>query len=78
MALVGVCSDVLNGNCIGSLIYQEVYLLPPDSAPMLELLLAGGFDADVAQVGFIGVISLFVAGLTVGMIVNQVRQLRRA
>jgi hypothetical protein len=43
---------------------------------MLELLLAGGFDPEVAMYGFFGVMSLWAAGLAVGLIINQLRKLR--
>lgn len=77
MALVPVCSSIdVNGLCDGVVTYVDAYLLPPDSAPMLELLLAGGFDADLANIGFFGVISLFVAGFTVGTIINLIRKTR--
>jgi len=77
MALIPVCSSVDSGGlCDGTINYIDAYLLPVDSAPMLELLLAGGFDSELASVGFFGVISLFVVGLTVGLIVNQIRKLR--
>jgi len=56
--------------------YAEAYLLPSDSAPMLGLLLSGGFDPEYAQVGFIGIMSLFAAGLTVGIIILMIRKLR--
>jgi hypothetical protein len=78
MALIPVCSSVDgNGLCDGVITYADAYLLPSDSAPMLELLLAGGFDAEVALIGFGGVITLFVTGLTVGMIVQQIRLMRK-
>ncbi len=77
MALIPVCSSIdTQGSCVGTVSYIDAYLLPPDSAPMLELLLVGGFDGDVAMLGFFSVISLFVVGFTTGIIVNQIRKLR--
>jgi len=77
MDYIPVCSSIdAGGLCDGVITYTTAYLLPPDSAPMLELLLAGGFDEELAMIGFFGVISLFVAGFTVGIIVNQIRKLR--
>jgi len=77
MALIPVCSSVdSSGLCDGTINYIDAYLLPIDSAPMLELLLTGGFDEEVAMLGFFGVITLFVAGFTVGIIAQQIRKLR--
>jgi hypothetical protein len=77
MALIPVCSSVDGfGLCDGTIEYIDAYLLPVDSAPMLELLLAGGFDEEVAMLGFFGVVSLWVAGLSVGLIINLIRKLR--
>lgn len=45
-------------------------------ASNMALLIAGGFDADAATVGFAGVITLFAVGLGVGLIVQVIRKLR--
>lgn len=74
---IPVCSSIdAGGLCDGVITYTAAYLLPIDSAPMLELLLTGGFDEEIAMIGFFGVISLHVAGLSVGMIINVIRKLR--
>lgn len=78
MSLVAVCSQITSGVCTGTITYSDVYLLPPDSAAMLELLLAGGFDAEVAAIGFLGIVSLWATGLGAGLIVNLIRKLRGA
>lgn len=71
-----VCDSLdASNNCVNPQLI-DAYLLPPDSAPMLELLLAGGYDSETVLLGFFAVISLFVTGLTVGLIISQVRKLR--
>jgi hypothetical protein len=76
-SIIAVCSSIDSGGaCDGTISYVTAYLLPVDSAPMLELLLAGGFDEEIAMLGFFGVISLFVAGFSVGIIANIIRKLR--
>jgi len=74
--LVQSCDVVEAGLCVGNLTWEPVYLLPPDSSTQLSLLLAGGFDVQTAELGFLGVITLFVAGLSVGFIINMIRKLR--
>jgi len=77
MSFIPVCGSIdVNGLCDGTITYVDAYLLPADSAPMLGLLLAGGFDSELATIAFFGVISLFVVGFTVGIIINQLRKLR--
>lgn len=76
MALIQTCESLDTGNQCVNPSYVDAYLLPPDSAPMLELLLAGGFNEDAAMAGFLGVFTLFAAGLAVGIIVNLIRKLR--
>lgn len=45
-----------------------------DNSSMINLLLSGGFDADAALIGFAGVVSVFVVGLSAGVVVNTVRK----
>jgi len=54
----------------------EAALLPPHADSQLTLLLNGGFSIEAAQTGFFGVISLWIAGITVGLIIAQIRKLR--
>lgn len=71
-----VCDELdATNNCVNPQLVNA-YLLPPDSAPMLELLLAGGYDSETVLLGFGAVISLFVTGLCVGLIISSVRKLR--
>lgn len=54
----------------------EGVLLPSSSDGQLSLLLNGGFSIEAAEQGFFGVMTLWVAGLTVGIIISQLRKLR--
>jgi hypothetical protein len=51
-------------------------ILPPSSDGQLSLLLNGGFSIDAAGQGFIGIMSLWVAGVTVGLIISLIRKVR--
>jgi hypothetical protein len=42
----------------------------------IELLLNGGWNQDAFNLAFMGVLSLWVTGLTVGIIIAQVRKAR--
>lgn len=74
--LINICTSVDTNNVCLETEFVSAYLLPPDSAPMLGLLLAGGFDSETALLGFMGVITLFVTGLTVGIVISQIRKAR--
>jgi len=74
---VQVCDAINADSCVGNLTWESVYLLPPDSSTQLSLLLGGGFDPDVAQLGFLSVITLFAVGFSTGLIINQIRKLRK-
>ena len=79
LELIAVCNDVgaVSGvtSCI-DIVYKSASVLPPNAESNIELLLLGGFDPDVVQLGFIGVVSLWVVGLTVGLIASLVRKMR--
>jgi len=74
---IQVCSSIdAGGLCDGTITYSPAYLLPPDSATQLGLLLGGGFDVQMAEIGFLGVITLFATGLAVGTIISVIKKLR--
>ena len=74
---VVVCADVdpSNGSCIGETTYMA-YLLPPEAGPQSEMFLTGGFDSEVAALGFTAMLTLWVAGFGIGLIINVVRKMR--
>lgn len=50
--------------------------MSPEAEALSSLILNGGIDLDMLGVGFVSVISLWGAGLTVGIILSQIRKLR--
>jgi len=64
----------LNGvsleNCIDFLLFT------PAEVDTVNLLLNGGFDAESFGIGFGGIISLWITGLAIGMIISQVRKVK--
>lgn len=74
---VRVCVDLdLDTSVCNSESFKPAYLIAPDDSTGAELFLSGGVDYEVIQVGFMGVLSLFIAGLTIGLILRQIKQLR--
>lgn len=53
------------------------YVLPPEAGGQIDLLIHGGFDPELFQVGFMGTLSMFSVGFGVGLIISQIRKLRR-
>lgn len=53
------------------------YVLPAETGGQLDLLIQGGFDPELFQIGFIGTLTLFAIGFGVGLIISQLRKLKR-
>ena len=53
------------------------YVLPPEAEGQLDLLLQGGFSTELFQVGFAGTLTLFAIGFGVGLVISQLRKLKR-
>ncbi len=74
---VRVCESLnLDNGVCSSESYKPAYLIAPEDTTGAQLFLSGGVDYEVIQLGFMGVISLFIAGLTIGLILRQIKQLR--
>ena len=80
MSLVAICVDpileldeTITCNEVG---YVNAFLMQPEAEGLSALILNGGIDLDMVETGFLGVMSLWVAGLTVGIILSQIRKLR--
>lgn len=56
--------------------YVEAYLMPLEAQGISSLILNGGIDLDFVALGFTSVFGLWAAGLTVGIILSQIRKLR--
>jgi len=72
MDYIRACIDEL---CTDTVI-TAVHLLPPEASTYTDLIMSGGFDPELTKLGFFGVMGLWAAGLTVGIIVQQIRKLR--
>lgn len=53
------------------------YILPPTAEGQLDLLVQGGFSEDLFRIGFIGTLSCFAVGFGIGLVISQVRKLKR-
>lgn len=62
--------------CESFSIVQNVYLFDLSQAPMIDLILNGGFDPEAFGVAFSGILALFAAGAATGIIISQVRKLK--
>lgn len=57
--------------------WTETYVVTPEQQAQIELLANGGFDSDTFQTFFIGTMGLFAVGFAVGIIISQLRKMRR-
>lgn len=53
------------------------YVLPASAGDQLDLLIQGGFDPELFQIGFIGTLTLFAIGFGVGLVISQLRKIKR-
>jgi hypothetical protein len=53
------------------------YVLPPEAGGQLDLLLQGGFSPELFGIGFSGTLTLFAIGFSVGLVISQLRKLKR-
>jgi len=60
----------------GALAWQQAYLIPPEAAGYVDILVSGGFDAQSFAVGFGGVLMVFAIGLSAGWIASILRRMR--
>ncbi|MBV7564163.1 hypothetical protein KW827_16490 [Pseudomonas sp. sia0905] len=56
--------------------WQQTYLIPPEAAGYVDILVSGGFSPEAFGIGFVGVLSVFVTGLAVGWIASLLRKAR--
>jgi hypothetical protein len=57
--------------------WVDTYVLTPDEQAQLQLVVNGGFDADTFTMFFGATLLLFATGFTVGIIISQIRKVRR-
>lgn len=56
--------------------WQQAYLIPPEAAGYVDILVSGGFSAEAFAIGFGGVLLTFVIGLSGGWIASILRRMR--
>lgn len=72
-----VCQTFSSGSC-SSQVWVDAYVVTPDQEAQLNLLSSGGFDSDTFATFFEGTLALFAVGFTVGIIISQIRKVRRS
>ncbi|MEE5058202.1 hypothetical protein V2J93_05345 [Pseudomonas alliivorans] len=58
--------------------WSETYVVTPEQQAQLDLLITGGFDTEIFLQFFWGTIMLFIVGFGTGIIISQVRKIRRS
>lgn len=58
------------------LAWQQAYLIPPEAAGYVDILVNGGFDRESFAIGVAGVIGSFVTGLLTGWVASLLRKAR--
>lgn len=66
-----------DGTACSSQAWVESYVVTPDQQAQLNLLTNGGFDSEMFLTFFMGTLMLFATGFAVGIIISQVRKMRR-
>ncbi|MWV13746.1 hypothetical protein F3I62_16725 [Pseudomonas sp. R-28-1W-6] len=66
-----------NSASCSSFEWIQGYVLPPEAEGQLDLLIQGGFSAELFQIGFGGTLTLFAIGFGVGLVISQLRKLKR-
>ncbi|GEM_PF-1750815 len=56
--------------------WQQAYLIPPEAAGAIEVLVNGGFSLEAFSIGAAGVMGAFVTGLLTGWNASLLRKAR--
>lgn len=56
--------------------WQQTYLIPPEAAGYVDILVNGGFHPESFGIGFFGVMGVFATGLSIGWIASLLRKMR--
>lgn len=73
----GMSADSGGGSLCNNQQWVSTYVVTPDQAAQLELLTTGGFDTNSFSLFFSGTLLLFATGFAVGIIISQLRKIRR-
>ena len=57
--------------------WTETYVVTPEQQAQLDLVINGGFDPEVFATFFTATLMLFATGFAVGIIISQLRKMRR-
>lgn len=74
--LVLVCSSFDGATCVQQE-FVQAYLLPATAGEQLDLLLQGGFSAELFNAGFMGMLTLFATGFGIGLVLSVLRKAKR-
>ncbi|WP_454255710.1 hypothetical protein [Pseudomonas sp. Marseille-Q8238] len=56
--------------------WHQAYLIPPEAAGYVDILVNGGFSPEAFGVGFLGTLSVFLIGLSGGAVASILRRVR--
>ncbi|HFH2852844.1 TPA: hypothetical protein ACGJSG_006538, partial [Pseudomonas aeruginosa] len=56
------------------LAWQQAYLIPPEAAGYVDILVNGGFSPEAFGIGAAGVLGSFVTGLLIGWVASLLRK----
>lgn len=54
--------------------WQQAYLIPPEAAGYVDILVNGGFSPEAFGIGAAGVLGAFVTGLITGWVASLLRK----
>ncbi|MCY1366317.1 hypothetical protein D9M69_532090 [compost metagenome] len=54
--------------------WQQAYLIPPEAAGYVDILVNGGFSPEAFGIGAAGVLGAFVTGLLTGWVASLLRK----
>lgn len=57
--------------------WTETYVVTPEQQAQLDLVINGGFDPEIFTFFFSATLMLFATGFAVGIIISQLRKMRR-
>jgi uncharacterized membrane protein YjjP (DUF1212 family) len=57
--------------------WVDTYVVTPDEQAQLQLVIQGGFDSSSFSLFFGGTLLMFATGFAVGIVISQLRKLRR-
>ncbi|HCA1452958.1 TPA: hypothetical protein MNK97_005285 [Klebsiella pneumoniae] len=57
--------------------WAQAYVVPPEAAAQIELLIQGGFDSETFLEFFGGTLLMFAVGLGVGLVISMIRKTQR-